>query len=233
MQNARPFEKPFQQTRDTVRFLRAALAGGHATATTRRSRCAASSCAARLDVPPPILVAALREGMLELAGREADGAILNYVTPEDVAQLIAHRAQVRRRQGDRGAHLRVPDARRRERCARSRAGRSPLPLGAHLSRAPGMARQRAATNGDVGGWPPPATSRARAPRFRRGRRPPYIHGPAEYCRARIAAYLDAGSTPRSSAWSRRRSIRARRFACSRRAERDRRAERAAVRAYRR
>ena len=34
--------------------------------------------------PVPILVAALREGMLRLAGREGDGAIINWLSAEDV-----------------------------------------------------------------------------------------------------------------------------------------------------
>ncbi|MGI9613185.1 MAG: LLM class flavin-dependent oxidoreductase, partial [Acidimicrobiales bacterium] len=33
---------------------------------------------------PPILVAALREGMLKLAGREGDGAIINWLSADDV-----------------------------------------------------------------------------------------------------------------------------------------------------
>ncbi len=36
---------------------------------------------------PQILVAALREGMLKLAGRESDGAIINWLSAEDVAQV--------------------------------------------------------------------------------------------------------------------------------------------------
>ena len=59
---------------------------------------------------PPILVAALREGMLRLAGREGDGAIINWLSADDVKTVVAAR---RRRQGDRGAHLRVPGRRRR------------------------------------------------------------------------------------------------------------------------
>ncbi len=35
-----------------------------------------------------ILVAALREGMLRLAGREADGAIINWLSPSDVSQVV-------------------------------------------------------------------------------------------------------------------------------------------------
>ena len=35
----------------------------------------------------PILVAALREGMLRLAGREGDGAIINWLSADDVAKV--------------------------------------------------------------------------------------------------------------------------------------------------
>ena len=36
---------------------------------------------------PPILLAALREGMLRLAGREADGAIINWLSANDVERV--------------------------------------------------------------------------------------------------------------------------------------------------
>ena len=39
---------------------------------------------ARPPSPCPILVAALREGMLRLAGREGDGAIINWLSADDV-----------------------------------------------------------------------------------------------------------------------------------------------------
>jgi alkanesulfonate monooxygenase SsuD/methylene tetrahydromethanopterin reductase-like flavin-dependent oxidoreductase (luciferase family) len=38
-------------------------------------------------VPPTVLVAALREGMLRLGAREADGVIINWLSPEDVAKV--------------------------------------------------------------------------------------------------------------------------------------------------
>jgi alkanesulfonate monooxygenase SsuD/methylene tetrahydromethanopterin reductase-like flavin-dependent oxidoreductase (luciferase family) len=41
----------------------------------------------RLEQQPPILVAALREGMLKLAGREADGAIINWLSDADVSKV--------------------------------------------------------------------------------------------------------------------------------------------------
>jgi alkanesulfonate monooxygenase SsuD/methylene tetrahydromethanopterin reductase-like flavin-dependent oxidoreductase (luciferase family) len=39
------------------------------------------------EVKPQILVAALREGMLRLAAREADGTIINWLSPEDVTRV--------------------------------------------------------------------------------------------------------------------------------------------------
>ena len=76
----------------------------------------------RPEQTPPILVAALREGMLRLAGREADGAIINWLSPDDVPTVagVVQRRRRRRRARDRGPHLRVP-----EREHRRRAGRRP------------------------------------------------------------------------------------------------------------
>ncbi len=39
------------------------------------------------EQPVPILVGALREGMLKLAGREGDGAIINWLSADDVATV--------------------------------------------------------------------------------------------------------------------------------------------------
>jgi alkanesulfonate monooxygenase SsuD/methylene tetrahydromethanopterin reductase-like flavin-dependent oxidoreductase (luciferase family) len=41
----------------------------------------------RPEQKPPILVAALREGMLRLAAREADGAIINWLSATDVVKV--------------------------------------------------------------------------------------------------------------------------------------------------
>ena len=86
--NAVPYEKPYQRVRDTIRFLRAALGGEKVTAEYETF----SVQGFRLDVAvpemPPILVGALREGMLRLAGREGDGAITNWLSPDDVPKLV-------------------------------------------------------------------------------------------------------------------------------------------------
>jgi alkanesulfonate monooxygenase SsuD/methylene tetrahydromethanopterin reductase-like flavin-dependent oxidoreductase (luciferase family) len=41
----------------------------------------------RVEQQPPILVGALRPGMLSLAGREGDGAIINWLSAEDVRKV--------------------------------------------------------------------------------------------------------------------------------------------------
>jgi probable F420-dependent oxidoreductase len=86
--NATPFVEPYKRVRDTVRFLRQALTGEkvdekYETFTVRGFR-----LGRRPEQPPPIYVAALRPGMLRLAGREADGAILNWLSAEDVSKVV-------------------------------------------------------------------------------------------------------------------------------------------------
>ena len=84
------FDKPYQRVRDTVRFLRAALAGEKVTQDYETF--AVNGFRLGISVPeqPPILVAALREGMLRLAGREGDGAIINWLSADDVKTVTPH-----------------------------------------------------------------------------------------------------------------------------------------------
>jgi len=85
--NGIPFEEPYKRTRDTLRFLRQALGGEKVTETYETF----AVDGFRLNLPPvgpvPVLVAALREGMLRLAGREGDGAIINWLSADDVAKV--------------------------------------------------------------------------------------------------------------------------------------------------
>jgi probable F420-dependent oxidoreductase len=84
--NGMAFDRPFQRTRDVLRFLRPALAGEKVSV--RYDTFSVDGF--RLENPPaepvPVLLAALRPQMLALAGREADGAILNWLAAEDVAR---------------------------------------------------------------------------------------------------------------------------------------------------
>jgi probable F420-dependent oxidoreductase len=82
--NGIPFERPYERVRDVVRFLRVALTGQKVTETYDTFTVDGFRLLAVPEVPPRLLVAALRPGMLRLAGREADGAILNWLSAEDV-----------------------------------------------------------------------------------------------------------------------------------------------------
>jgi len=82
--NGVPLAKPYQRARDTLRFLRAALAGEkvseeYETFTVRGFRLEQAP-----DPAPDLALAALRPGMVKLAAREAGIAITNWLSPTDV-----------------------------------------------------------------------------------------------------------------------------------------------------
>lgn len=85
--NGVPFEEPYKRTRDTVRFLRLALSGEKVDEQFDTFRVRGFRLARPPAVAPPILVAALRPGMLRLANREADGAITNWLSAADVRKV--------------------------------------------------------------------------------------------------------------------------------------------------
>jgi len=87
--NAIEYSKPYERVRDTLRFLRAALRGEKVS--TRYGTFAVDGfrLSRPIDQPPPIYIAALRPGMLGLAGREADGVILNWLSAEDVTTAVS------------------------------------------------------------------------------------------------------------------------------------------------
>jgi len=88
--NAMAFEKPYHRVRDTIRFLRAALPGEKVTAEYETFAVRGFRLETPVDEMPPILVAALRPGMLRLAGREGDGAIINWLSADDVKTVVPH-----------------------------------------------------------------------------------------------------------------------------------------------
>ena len=79
--NGIPFERPRTRVREVVKFLRAALAGERAGAGRFK-----------LDLPPeqpvPIVIAALRERMLQTAGELGDGAFLNFLPLASVDKVL-------------------------------------------------------------------------------------------------------------------------------------------------
>lgn len=88
--NGMTFERPFHRVRDTIRFLHAALAGEKVTAEYDTFAVTGFRLGAAVPEMPPILVAALRPGMLRLAGTEGDGAIINWLSADDVKTVVPH-----------------------------------------------------------------------------------------------------------------------------------------------
>ena len=85
--NGVAFDEPYKRMRDTLRFVRAALTGEKVTAEYDTFSIRGFRLSTVPERPVPILVAALREGMLNLAGREGDGAIINWLSADDVARV--------------------------------------------------------------------------------------------------------------------------------------------------
>src|SRR3954451_21171072 len=88
--NAMKFNAPFQRTRDTARFVKRALTGEKITEEYETFSIRGFRLGAVPREPVPVLVAALRRGMLRLAGREADGAIINWLSPDDVRTVVPY-----------------------------------------------------------------------------------------------------------------------------------------------
>jgi len=82
--NGVPFEEPYKKVRDVVRFLKDSLGGEKVKHTYDTFEVNGFRLGVRPEEQPKILIAALREGMLRLAGRESDGAIINWLAPADV-----------------------------------------------------------------------------------------------------------------------------------------------------
>lgn len=83
------FVRPYGRTRDTLRFLRKALAGEKVTEKYETFEVKGFRLERAPKVAPKIVLAALRPRMLHLAAEEADGAITNWLSPEDVRKVRA------------------------------------------------------------------------------------------------------------------------------------------------
>jgi len=85
--NGVPFEEPYLRTKEMVRFLKEALAGGKVESEFTTFNTKGFRLGRKPAEVPPILIAALRPGMLRLAGRESEGAIINWLSADDVKQV--------------------------------------------------------------------------------------------------------------------------------------------------
>ncbi|MEV4217380.1 LLM class F420-dependent oxidoreductase [Nonomuraea sp. ATR24] len=87
--NAVEFAKPYARTRDTLRFLKQALTGEKVSETYETFQVKGFKLERAPKTPPKIVLAALRPRMLKLAAEEADGAITNWLSPDDVRKVRA------------------------------------------------------------------------------------------------------------------------------------------------
>jgi probable F420-dependent oxidoreductase len=86
--NGIAFDQPYRRTRDVLRFVTRALSGEKVSADFDTFTVSGFRLEQPPAVPVPILLAALRPQMLALAGREADGAILNWLAAADVGRCV-------------------------------------------------------------------------------------------------------------------------------------------------
>ena len=86
--NGVPFVEPYKRVRDVVRFLHDAFTYEKVSKSYDTFKVDGFRLSIRPKVKPTILVAALREGMLKLGAREADGVIINWLSPDDVKKVV-------------------------------------------------------------------------------------------------------------------------------------------------
>jgi probable F420-dependent oxidoreductase len=87
--NGGAFHRPATRVREMTRFLRRALAGERVVFQGETFAVDGFRLTRVPAAPVPIHVAALRPGMLRVAGEVADGAILNWLAAGDVARCVA------------------------------------------------------------------------------------------------------------------------------------------------
>jgi len=89
MWNSGSFAKPATRVREMAQFLRQALAGERVVFYGQTFHVDGFRLSRPIEQPVPIHVAALREGMLKVAGEVGDGAIINWLSAEDCRKSIA------------------------------------------------------------------------------------------------------------------------------------------------
>ena len=86
--NGGAFERPAARVRDTARFLRQAFAGDRVVFRGETFSIDGFRLSRPLARPVPIHIAALRPGMLRVAGEVGDGAIVNWLSADDVPRSV-------------------------------------------------------------------------------------------------------------------------------------------------
>jgi probable F420-dependent oxidoreductase len=85
--NGVKLEEPLERTRDTIDFLKLAWSGEKVVQKVGPYDVKGFRLGRAPDPPPRLYLAALRERMLKLAGQTCDGAITNYISPEDAPRV--------------------------------------------------------------------------------------------------------------------------------------------------
>lgn len=88
MWNSGTFTRPGSRVREMVQFLRQALAGERVVFYGQTFHVDGFRLSRPIEQPIPIHVAALREGMLNVAGEVGDGAIINWLSADDCKKSI-------------------------------------------------------------------------------------------------------------------------------------------------
>lgn len=81
-------DRPLSRCRDLLRFLRSALAGERVEQAYDTFAVRGVRVGVVAEQPPAVLLAGLRGKMLELAGAEADGAVINWLSARDCDQVV-------------------------------------------------------------------------------------------------------------------------------------------------
>jgi probable F420-dependent oxidoreductase len=85
--NGIPYQRPLARLRDSLRFVRLALAGCKVEAEFETFNTDGFTLTEAPATPPSILLAASGPRSLALAAAEADGVVLNWMAPADLARL--------------------------------------------------------------------------------------------------------------------------------------------------
>jgi probable F420-dependent oxidoreductase len=200
--NAARFERPVERVRDTLSFLRRALAGERIDAEFASFALRGFRLEQPPAEPPPLYAAALRPRMLRLAAREADGICLALLGPDDVPRVLA---EARAAGEVRDVVLGIPVCPTRD-AGRVRAAARAL-LARYLS-LPTYARFHAWLGREDALTPVWRALRAGDRRAAEAAVPDalvdalFVHGPLEACREQLARFTAAGvTTPVLSIWS--------------------------------
>lgn len=193
--NGIPFERPLTRVKDLLEFLGRAFDGERVKMSTPSFEVDGFRLGLMPRRRPRVLVAALRERMLRLAGTHSDGAILNWLSADDVRTVVPYVNEDREEPADIVARIFViPTADRAEAQALARRAITAylnVPTYAEyqswLGRGPKLRSMWDAwRSGDRG--------RALAEVSGEVVDELFVHGTAQQCRAHIQRYVDAGVT---------------------------------------